>query len=111
MTTYVNSHDRHEGEFHQVSSLEMTVKEALEQGVLDQIPDHIGDCSDDNLRPRGKLTSQAYIGPQDLVRCPRCMLLLCSQPTASGIMLNSKLKLRVVVQIEHDSVFNHIRWD
>jgi hypothetical protein len=110
VTTYSNYGDRHEGDFLQVASVEVKVKDALEQGLLDQITDHVGDCSDSNPRERGKLTAMG-MGSQDVSRCPRCTLLFASTPQASGYLLDSPLKLRVIVQIKHMTPFDYIRWD
>lgn len=110
MTTWTNRWGQNEGDFQQVATVEMKVKDALEQGLLDQITDHTEGCSDDNMRQRG-FGRNGIIGSDDYVRCPRCALLLASQPTASGYLLDSPLKLRVIAQIKHRSAFDYIRWD
>jgi hypothetical protein len=110
VTTYRNPWDRDEGDFHQVATVEMRVKDALELGLLDQITDHVEDCSDSNPRQRG-YSRNGLIDSADYVRCPRCALLLASQSTATGYLLDSPLRLRVIAQIKHRSPFDYINWD
>lgn len=110
MTTYVNEWNQREGSFQLVGSVDVKVGDALKQGLLDQITDHVGDCSDSNLRQRNGRPDD-LVDMNDYVRCPRCALVSALRPNATGYLLNSTLKLRVIVQIKHRSAFDDICWD
>ena len=112
MTTWQTYGGEDRGKYRQSASIELTVKEALDQGLLSQITEHSSsDCSDHK-----PLTLEFGRGPRlidmdNYANCPRCFLLRARDDDRNGLLLASKLKLRVVVQIKQASYLDNIVWD
>lgn len=96
-----------QGRFQQVFQIELTVQEALDQGLLSQIIDHTGWCDDH----RPMLNNDRLSDMDCYARCPRCFLLNARDDKRNGLLKASKLKLRTVVQIKQASYFDNIIWD
>lgn len=98
-----------------VQEQEMTVGEALDVNLaLEQVHDHVGPCSDDNLRSKsGSSYDDRLLTIDNRVICPRCFLLLAQDSDARwrGMMLDAKLRLRVIVRIDYRDLLDRIVWD
>lgn len=99
------------GDFKQCADIEVTVKEALDQGLLSQITEHTAGCSDQRPRTRDLGSGRRLIDMDNHANCPRCFLLQARDGDRNGLLLASKLKLRVVVQIKQASYLDNIIWD
>lgn len=95
------------GCFQQVMTVDLTVKEALDQGLLSQITEHTEGCSDQ----RTLFNDRKLADWDGYARCPRCFLLHARDAKHNGLLLASNLKLRVAVQIKQASYFDNIIWD
>ena len=106
MTAWAGSWGNPETGFTQVQAIEMKVERALDQGLLSQILDHTGRCTDQSPMPVGMRFTDA----DGFARCPR-RFLLQARDDKFGSLRASTLKLRVIVQIKQYSVLDGIVWD